>query len=241
MTNSSGGDLLWKRLIEEIDTSTVVPILAAGGGAPVKERIIFPGEDWQEASDDFIQRRWNPGKLGELKKRWTGVEDAKLSSGLPVIDSGVVVFDGGVAGEPIPCHSVRKSYLNALYGVLEGKGELDFDVTLGELGMTNGGQLSGREPDATLLQFLQSMSGVYLAAEYETEKMKERRPVRHSHAPGSYYNNNWDFNVAGAIYERFDLRGIGKAFQEDIADPLGMQGFDYEIDVTRHHDSPQQS
>ena len=242
MTNSSSGDRLWKKLIDEIDESTVVPVSGTAGGALVEDPIVFPKQAWRAAPEEFLQRRWNLKKLAELKERWAKVEEAGLSSGLLVIDSGYVAFEGGVTDQAIPCHSVRKSFLNALYGILERKGKLKLDATLGELGMTDGGQLSADESEATLLQVLQSRSGVYLPAEYETEKMKQRRPARHSHEPGSfYYYNNWDFNVAGAIYSLLDARGIGKAFQEDIANPLGMQDFDHTSDVILHHDSPQQS
>ena len=242
MTNSSSGDRLWKKLIAEIDSSTALPILEAPANARAGEPVVFPGDTWPAAPAEFLRRRWNGAKLDTLTRRWVEVERAKISSGMLVIDSGYVVFDGGETKRPIPCHSVRKSFLNALFGILEREAELDLDVTLGGLGMTDGGQLSGRESEANLLQVLQSRSGVYLPAEYETETMKRRRPDRHSHPPGSfYYYNNWDFNVAGAIFSQLDGRGIGRAFLEEIATPLGMQDFDFSRDVTLHHDSPRLS
>ena len=242
MTNSNSGAKLWEKLMEKVDSSVVVPVVDRRGRKQAPERMVFPDGAWQFAPDEFLQRRWCSAQLGELKTRWNEVSGEQLSSAILVIDSGYVIFEGGKTAVPIPCHSVRKSFMSALYGIRDRAGNLDLDVTLGDLGMTDGGKLSERESKATLLQVLQARSGVYLPAEYETEKMKQRRPDRHSHAPGTfYYYNNWDFNVAGAIFSQLDGRGIGRAFQEDIADPLGMQDFDYISDVTLHHDSPPQS
>jgi len=202
----------------------------------------FPGKDWESAPAAMIEKRWDTAKLKKLQQRWAEVESGNLASALFVVDSGYLIFEGGKTRKPIPCHSVRKSFLNALYGVADREPNVNLQASLRELGMTDGGKLSTEEGEATVLQVLQSRSGVYLPAEYETDRMKELRPARFSHLPGSfYYYNNWDFNVAGAIFRKWDSRGIGAAFQADIADPIGMQDFDHQKHTELFHASPPQS
>jgi CubicO group peptidase (beta-lactamase class C family) len=56
--------------------------------------------------------------------------------------------------------------------------------------------------------------------------MKATRPQRGSHAPGTFwYYNNWDFNALGTIFEQQTKTSIGKAFEQRIATPLGMEDF----------------
>lgn len=38
--------------------------------------------------------------------------------------------------------------------------------------------------------------------------------------------NNWDFNVAGAAFEKLTGRDIYDALKTDLAVPLGMQDYD---------------
>ena len=56
--------------------------------------------------------------------------------------------------------------------------------------------------------------------------MKAERPARGAHEPGTWWwYNNWDFNVAGAIFERCAGQGVHEAFAQRIAAPLGMRDF----------------
>ena len=44
--------------------------------------------------------------------------------------------------------------------------------------------------------------------------------------PGSYFlYNNWDFNALGTIYEQETGRDFYRAFEEDIAEPIGLRDF----------------
>ena len=55
-------------------------------------------------------------------------------------------------------------------------------------------------------------------------------PPRGSQAPGTYYlYNNWDFNAAGAVFEKLTGRDIYDAVESDLARPIGMQDFDRKI------------
>lgn len=68
------------------------------------------------------------------------------------------------------------------------------------------------------MDLLRARSGVYHAVDFETELMKKNRPARGNHPPGaSWYYNNWDFNVVGAIFEKKVGIKIGDAFYQRIA------------------------
>ena len=108
---------------------------------------------------------------------------------------------------------MRKPLLHALIGTALSEGCLDLDKTVGDYGIEE--RAPGLTPDeksATLRQLLRSRSGVCHPADAECEGMSATRPTRGSHAPGSFfYYNNWDFNVAGAIYRQCARRGIHEA------------------------------
>ena len=54
-------------------------------------------------------------------------------------------------------------------------------------------------------------------------------PKRGSKEPGTYWlYNNWDFNTAGAAFERMTGKNIYDALRDDLAIPIGMQDFDRE-------------
>jgi CubicO group peptidase (beta-lactamase class C family) len=73
---------------------------------------------------------------------------------------------------------------------------------------------------------LKARSGIYHEAAYESASMKDARPDRHSHAPGTFwYYNNWDFNALGTIFEQETGKKIFEEFKNRIADPIGMEDF----------------
>ncbi|URN12412.1 beta-lactamase family protein [Streptomyces radiopugnans] len=123
--------------------------------------------------------------------------------------------------------SVRKSLVSALYGIAAERGLIDLDATLGELGVDEPGTpLTATEKSATVWDLLRARSGVYLPSIGESGGMKERRPARGSHRPGTFfYYNNWDFNALGVIFERRTGLTLGEAFTEWIAEPTGMRDF----------------
>jgi CubicO group peptidase (beta-lactamase class C family) len=70
-------------------------------------------------------------------------------------------------------------------------------------------------------------SGVYHKAANEGDA-SALAPARGSVTPGSYFlYNNWDFNALGTIYERLTGRDFYRAFDDDIARPIGLR--DYRI------------
>ena len=68
-----------------------------------------------------------------------------------------------------------------------------------------------------------SRSGVYHPASNPGDNL-ESAPPRGSQEPGSYYlYSNWDFNAAGAVFERLTGRNIYDALNSDLAQPLGFE------------------
>lgn len=221
-------------------TALLVPSLLHAQAHPI---ITTPKGSWTKAPEAFLAARWDEEKLEEVKGQWETMRDKKTSSALFVVDSGFVVLALGVVDEPINCHSVRKSFLNSLYGVLDSKGALNLDATLRSLEIDDLTPLNAEEKSATIRLLMQCRSGVYLPAEAETKAMKERKPKRGSHSKDSfYYYNNWEFNALGGIYRQLSDSDIFLDFETEMVSPLEMQDFDRARDTRYSHkddDNPQ--
>jgi CubicO group peptidase (beta-lactamase class C family) len=67
-------------------------------------------------------------------------------------------------------------------------------------------------------------SGVYHPVDEGDDPSKT--PKRGSKEPGTFWlYNNWDFNAAGAVFERMTGKNIYDALRDDLAIPIGMQDF----------------
>jgi CubicO group peptidase (beta-lactamase class C family) len=143
-----------------------------------------------------------------------------------ILEDGHVVAAWGDVSRRLVSWSIRKSLLSALYGIEVGRGRIDPESTLGELGIDDDTPLTPSEKKARIVDLLRARSGVFLPVAFETPLMRTSRPARGSHAPGSFFfYNNWDFNALGTIFEEQSGTTIGVAFARDIAGPLGMQDF----------------
>jgi CubicO group peptidase (beta-lactamase class C family) len=165
------------------------------------------------------------------------------SAAVLVLEEGEVVFSYGDVTRKYKCHSIRKPFIGALYGIHVGKGVIDTAATLEELGIDDiPPTLTAAEKRATVRDLLLSRSGVYHEAAGEHAAMVRARPKRGSHAPGTFfYYNNWDFNALGTIFEQATGERIFGAFAEQIAAPIGMEDFvladcrySFELSRSRH-------
>lgn len=156
---------------------------------------------------------------------------ASGSDSLLLLHDGRVLFEWGDIRKKLLVHSIRKALLSSLLGMAWAEGRVELQATLLELEIDDiPPSLSDAEKRATLEQVLQSRSGVYHAAAAESEGMARERPARGAHAPGShFYYNNWDFNVAGHVFERVAGESVHDAFTRRIAKPLGMLDWDARI------------
>lgn len=164
---------------------------------------------------------------------------SQLERYLPTIDcaamlvarQGKILFRYGDDARRYPCHSMRKSFLSALFGCGQTESRVDWSLTLAQLGIDDRQGLSPQERQATLYDLLMARSGVYHPANYETAWMKSIKPPRHRYAPGdNWCYNNWDFNVLGSVWRQVTGEEIHDAFHRRIASPIGMQDFRPEQD-----------
>lgn len=143
-----------------------------------------------------------------------------------IIVDGLVLEEWGDTARGFRCHSIRKSFLSALYGIHVREERIDLYDTLEELGIDDHKPLSPIEKQATVGDLLKARSGVYHPALYESPSMAAMRPKRGSHRPGTFwYYNNWDFNALGTIFEQQTKTRIFEQFKRRIADPLEMEDF----------------
>ncbi|ATR22018.1 6-aminohexanoate-dimer hydrolase [Roseomonas mucosa] len=148
------------------------------------------------------------------------------SEGLLVLREGRAVGGMGNPAWKANIRSIRKSILCALIGMAVAEGRMDLSATLESLGIDDREGLSPMERGATVYDLLTARSGIMHPAGYESDWMKQIKPPRHAHPPGTRWTyNNWDFNALGTIYERATGQGIPEAFAGRLAAPLGMEDF----------------
>jgi CubicO group peptidase (beta-lactamase class C family) len=176
---------------------------------------------------------WSTAKLDSARGLWEQIDSAAFM----VIHDGAVLVAWGDVTRRFMCHSVRKSFLSALYGVYVHSGEIAPEKTLAELGIDDEPPLTETEKQAKIIHLLKARSGVYHPAAYESAGMKKRRPQRGSHAAGTFwYYNNWDFNALCTIFEQETGKKIFEEFKKLIAEPVGMEDFRL-IDTYYHLES----
>jgi len=201
--------------------------------APAARAQSFPGKTWKTVS--------NPEKLGWSRAKLKAARDYSATintAAVMLIVDGRVLDEWGETTRKFNVHSIRKSFLSALYGIYVHEGKITLFATMGELGIDdNEPSLTPEEKKATLHDLLKARSGVYHPALYETASMKAARPPRWSHAPGTFwYYNNWDFNVLGTVFERKVKNSLFREFETRIARPLEMQ--DFTLDDTTYVTGP---
>lgn len=151
---------------------------------------------------------------------------AKSTHSMRVTVGGELLFEYGPQDETSYVASVRKSVLAMLYGPYVADGTIDLDATLEELGFDDIGGLLPIEKQATIRDLISARSGVYHRASNGGDNSADA-PERGSQQPGSYFlYNNWDFNAAGAIFEKLTGRNIYEEVHRQIVVPTGMQDFD---------------
>lgn len=193
------------------------------------EQSYFPSKLWLKASSPELLG-WSSEKLNDAREYTSTLN----TSAVVIVENGVIVDEWGETQTRYKLHSVRKSLMNALYGIQVDAGKIHLSDTLETLGIDEWvSPLSADEKQATIAELLQARSGVYHPAAYETYNMRTKRPTRGSHPHGSYwFYNNWDFNSLITIYERQTGTRMGEAFYAQIAQPLKMEQF--RLSDTRH-------
>ena len=216
--------------------------------------IFFVGSNFTGCSDDPVAPDGNPDDLVYVAPEAVGYSSEKLQEATQLAEQngyaavmavydGMVFYSYGETSRNYWCHSIRKPFLSALYGIHVYAGDINLEATMQDLGIDDiPPSLTQEEKQATVRDLLKSRSGIYHEAAAETQTMIDIRPARGSHPPDTFfYYNNWDFNALGTIFEQETGKGIFDEFKRRIADPVGMQDFSidnclysYELDKSMH-------
>ncbi len=181
----------------------------------------YPGEKWKIAESPE-KYGFDSQKLQEAEEYSNTINTAAVV----IVKDGIIVEEWGNVETKYMTHSIRKSFLSALYGNYIKDGTVDKDKTMEELGIKDEPSLTDIEKKATIHDCMKARSGVYHPALYESEGMKALKPERHTMKPGTHwYYNNWDFNVLGSIFEMKTGKKIFEALEDEIAKPIGMEDF----------------
>ncbi|MFK7946853.1 MAG: serine hydrolase domain-containing protein [Saprospiraceae bacterium] len=159
----------------------------------------------------------------QLKELTKYIADSSNTTALVVLQNGKLLYQYGDITAVSYLASCRKSVLSMLYGKYVDDGTIDLNTTIGELGIDEKDGLLPIEKQATIDHIINSRSGVFHEAAnggYDKSNFKERGSVK----PGEYYvYNNWDFNVAGYIFEKYAEKSIYEEIEEQLAIPLGFE------------------
>ncbi|MEO6222528.1 MAG: serine hydrolase [Vicinamibacterales bacterium] len=182
----------------------------------------FPGTEWERAAS-LEALGWSSEKVAALEE----TVKATGTHGFMIVTRGKVIASWADVDRTFLTHSIRKSFMSALYGIAVGEKKIDVERTIGSLGITEKGvTLTPVELRARLIDLLKARSGVYLKAAGEIDSMISERPKRGSHAPDTFwYYNNWDFNVLGSVFRKLTGEDIFEAIDRRIAKPIGMQDY----------------
>ena len=193
-----------------------------GLAMPARAAGDYPGVTWEHVRS-LSEAGWSAAKLKAARQYSTTIP----TDAVMIVEDGLVVSEWGATSEKIWIHSIRKSYLSALYGIYVGKGAIRLSTTLAELGIDdNPPSLTAEEKRATIEDLLKARSGVYHKALEETASMENKRPERGCHPHGTFwFYNNWDFDALGTIFEKLTRRKIFEEVKLRLADPLQMQDF----------------
>ena len=203
----------------------VLPFVALLAIAPVAYGAalppVTPGAQWAMAKPEdcgFDAERL--AKLADL------IRERKMgTTGLMLVVGGRLIYAYGDVAEVSYIASCRKSVLSMLYGKYVRNGTIKLTETVGELGIDDVGGLLPSEKRATVRDIISARSGCYHPAANPGHKAGGL--PRGKTAPGTkFVYNNWDFNVAGTIFEMKTGKSIYDVFEADIARPLQLQDWD---------------
>jgi CubicO group peptidase (beta-lactamase class C family) len=197
------------------------PTACAQQTGSAARQYVYPGAEWERVSSPEAVG-YDSARLAELTAYLRTLD----TTGMMVVVGGRVLFTYGNLDTLTYLASVRKSILSMLYGNYVADGTIDLNKTLEDLGMDDVGGLLPIEKRAKVEHLITARSGVYHPASNAGDNSADA-PPRGSQEPGTYLlYNNWDFNAAGAAFEKMTGRDIYDALQTDLAVPIGMQDFD---------------
>ena len=215
------------RRFQTLSVVLFILLVASGAGFGQKAKDRFPDDLWMRFTN-VEEAGFDPAKLEAARTTWEKLP----SSAFLVIADGAVVAAWGDVGRRFMCHSVRKSFLSALYGIYWDRGEIELNKTLADLGIDDEPDpLLETEKQARILDLLKARSGVFHPAAYAGRT--DSRP-RGSEGPGRFFAyNNWDFNTSATILMQQTGEDVFEAFDQYFGQPLKME--DWRISDGYYH------
>jgi len=195
----------------------------------------LPGDHWMRYTN-VAEAGFDAAKLEAAHQTWKALP----SSAFMVVVDGAVVADWGDVGRRFMCHSVRKSFMSALYGIYWDQGKIELNKTMADEGIDDyPDPLMPSERQARILDLLKARSGVFHPAAYAG---RTDSAPRGSKGPGRYFAyNNWDFNTLATVLMQEEDIDVFRAFDQYFGKPLGMEDwrvsdgyYHYERDKSRY-------
>lgn len=166
---------------------------------------------------------WDALKAQEYNRY---IIDSTAVTGLVIVQDGQIVFEYGDIRENSYIASCRKSVLAMLYGKYVEDGTIDLKKTIKALDIEDVEGILPVEQEATIQDLISARSGIYHPEGYPGG-MQQFAPERGSVKPGEYWlYSNWDFNVAGYVFEKETGKNIYDEVGTQLAEPLGMEDWD---------------
>lgn len=182
----------------------------------------FPNKDWKKIQSPTFSG-WDESKLDELREY---IIDSTAITGIMIIHEGNVVLEYGNISENSYIASCRKSIMAMLYGKYVKDKTIDLDASLADLEIDLNGMLLENEKNATVRDIISARSGIFLPAANDGD-MQHLAPERGRFKPGEFWlYNNWDFNMAGHIFEKVTKKNMYDEIASQFAIPLQMQDWD---------------
>ena len=181
---------------------------------------VEPGKQWEHIAP--AQAGFSAARLEVLR----AFLKTHQTLAMVVISKGHVVFEYGDTSRSTALASARKSVLSMLFAdnAFHFPDNLQY-MSVVELGLEDPKvPFLELERHANFEHLLSSRSGIYIpSGNTDQDKVS---PKRGSEYPGShYFYNNWDFDAAGSVFERYTHTDIYDALRDQLAVPLGMQDF----------------
>lgn len=187
---------------------------------PLQGQGLYPTKHWQ-VYNNVKEVGWSKEKLDSSKQ----YADSIGLAAVMIVYKGAVLSHWGDIERKYLVHSMRKSFINALFGMSVKDGKLNLEETLEHLNINDSiHPLTPEEKQTKMRELLQSRSGIFLPAAYEGNPEK---PKRGSHPHGTFWlYNHWDFNVLGTILKQKTGRKFFDDLQLRLAKPLEMEDVD---------------
>jgi len=193
---------------------------------------VFPGQNWSY-NEDPESTGWNSIKMEAFNQY---IIDSTHITGFLIIHKGLIVFEYGDIEENSYIASCRKSVLSMLFGKYVENGVINLDETIKELGIQDVKEMLPIEKEATIKDLISARSGIYLTGSNGGD-FRDFAPERGTKESGSYWlYSNYDFNLAGYIFEKESGKNIYDDVEDQLAIPLGMQ--DWDRSLQRKYEDP---